>query len=104
MYLHLCPECEKGNHVACWRTQPSHPPGSYGGSKCRCGCDGHADYGKPLTIDDVDMFDEPNGSENTVSNLTRRYTSQWGLPPARDAMLKNRGISTNQCPAPTIAA
>lgn len=29
---------------------------------------------------DVDMWDEPNGSENTVSNLVRRYTAQWGLP------------------------
>jgi len=52
-------------------------------------------HGSASDRDDVDSFDEPNGSENTVSERVRRYTS-WGLPPARAAMLKNHGITTNQ--------
>lgn len=55
MYLHLCPECDKGNHARCWRTQPSHPPGSYGGSKCRCGCEGNSDYDKPKSAFDEEF-------------------------------------------------
>ena len=44
----------------------------------------------------VDMWDQENGSEGTVSNAVRRLTSQWGLPDARHHMLKNKGISSNQ--------
>ena len=27
----------------------------------------------------VDMWDQENGSDGTVSNAVRRYTAQWGL-------------------------
>lgn len=56
MYLYLCAECERGNHGRCYRTKPSHPPGSFGGSKCRCGCDGNADFVKPISAEEADQL------------------------------------------------
>lgn len=32
----------------------------------------------------VDMWDRPLDDPNTVSNLVRRYTVQWGLPQMRE--------------------
>jgi hypothetical protein len=48
MRLHLCQECEKGNHKECWQVQRA-PSGQYGGSKCVCRCNGH-ELPPPITI------------------------------------------------------
>lgn len=50
---------------------------------------------------DVDMWDEPSGSENTVSNLVRRYTAQWGLPKMIDGTEKAQNAERSN-PAPKI--
>lgn len=36
-------------------------PGSYGGSKCKCGCNGDSDYGKAITGDPVYLFHRADG-------------------------------------------
>lgn len=38
MKIHICPECERGNHEACKKDVYTDPPGQYGGSKCVCAC------------------------------------------------------------------
>lgn len=50
VYLYLCRACEKGNHGACELGHPA-PKGHYGGSLCRCGCRGQADWNTPERIE-----------------------------------------------------
>lgn len=50
VWLYLCGACEKGNHGACELGHPA-PPGVYGGSLCRCGCRGQADWNTPERIE-----------------------------------------------------
>jgi len=77
MRLYLCVHCQNDQHQNCERTIHC-PEGQYGGSKCTCPCDGRKDYRRKI---EVDMWDQDVGSDGTVSNAVRRYTSQWGLPP-----------------------
>jgi predicted Fe-S protein YdhL (DUF1289 family) len=44
-YLYTCSACERGEHGKCELSTPPSPPGSFGGSICRCGCRGDADWG-----------------------------------------------------------
>ena len=50
VYLYYCDACERGDHEHCERTTPSHPPGSFGGRKCRCACNGDPLWNDPQRI------------------------------------------------------
>jgi hypothetical protein len=46
VWIYFCKACEDGNHGACELGHPS-PPGTYGGSLCRCPCRGNAKWNTP---------------------------------------------------------
>lgn len=76
MYVHLCPECEAGRHKSCWRTKPSHPPGSYGGSRCSCPCDGNPNFNTHNPNQNQPMntgIDYSNGTANIDRETGIRY-------------------------------
>lgn len=43
VYLYLCQACQRNDHAKCERGHPA-PAGHYGGSLCRCGCKGNANW------------------------------------------------------------
>jgi len=50
VYLYYCSACEKGKHSNCELSHPSVPPGSFGGTKCRCPCNRDPSWDTPETI------------------------------------------------------
>jgi sRNA-binding carbon storage regulator CsrA len=45
VYLYFCRACEQNRHKDCELGKPSRP-GTYGGTKCKCGCGGDPNWGK----------------------------------------------------------
>jgi FtsZ-binding cell division protein ZapB len=49
VYLYLCSACQEEKHGRCELGHPS-PPGTYGGSLCKCPCRGNAQWNTPEYI------------------------------------------------------
>jgi len=45
--IYYCEACERNDHVHCDLTHASEPPGSYGGSRCWCQCQGNPHWNDP---------------------------------------------------------
>jgi hypothetical protein len=77
VYLYYCSACEDGDHARCEIGHPA-PPGVYGGSKCRCSCNGDPLWNSPervhqQTMDFLKKWEEiQENSRRALKNDKRR--------------------------------
>ena len=48
--IYTCQACTENKHKDCELSKSSYPPGSYGGSFCRCPCKGDPHFDDPNTV------------------------------------------------------
>jgi hypothetical protein len=75
--IYTCQACTENRHKDCELSKPSYPPGSYGGSRCLCSCNGNPHFNDPDVIhrelmkqlDKITKFDEESMKESKKSKL-----------------------------------
>ena len=48
--IYTCQACTENRHKDCELSKPSYPPGSYGGSRCLCSCNGNPHFNDPKAV------------------------------------------------------
>lgn len=79
--IYTCQACTENKHEKCERGKPSYPPGSYGGSFCRCPCKGNH------------HFNDPDAVHNQLIKMFENATRHEKDSKKVDLMVKEKSLS-----------